>query len=117
MAYGGYSEVYLAFPMTYPINAIKIGETTNARRRACQLRRSVGFDICGYTFDVKGWDKTSRLIVEDYIRGKIFQYLDENSIHYIWRGLDYFFKLPTFAVDYISNHFEEWVKEANSTLD
>ena len=117
MAYGVYSEVYLAFPINKSIRAIKIGETTNARRRAYQLRRSVNFDIdYKYMLDVNGWDKASRLTVENYIRGCIFHYLDENSIQYQWRGLDYFFDLPRFAIDYISKHFEEWVKEANSTL-
>lgn len=113
-----FSEVYLAFPMDKSINAIKIGETTNARRRAYQLRKSVNFDIdLKYMLDVNGWDKDSRLFVEDYIRGCIFHYLDENSIHYHWRGLDYFFDLPRFAIDYISSHFEEWVKEANIALN
>ena len=115
MAYGVYSEIYIALPFSNDVKAIKIGETTNARRRCRQLGRDVGFYVY-HTLDVKGWDKTSRLMVENYLRGCIFQYLDNNSIHYRWVGLDYFYDLPQFAIEYIKSHFKEWVTEANSKL-
>ena len=115
MAYGVYSEVYLAFSIDDP-TAIKIGETTNARRRERQLVNNEGFYI-GWSTEITKPDKKSRLFVENYLRGCIFQYLDENSFDYRWVGMDYFFSLCEEAIDHIEKNFYEWVYEACVRLE
>jgi hypothetical protein len=115
MAYGVYSEVYLAFSVDNP-TAIKIGETTNARRRERQLIRQDPSFYIGYSTEITKFDKGSRLYVENYLRGQIFKYLNNKSIDYRWVGLDYFYSLPQEAIDYIEKHFIQWVYEACQEL-
>ena len=115
MAYGYYSEVYLAFSCDDPF-AIKIGETTNARRRERQLLRQDNAFYIGRSTEIPRYDKGSRLYVENYLRGQIFKYLNEKSVDYKWVGLDYFYSLTQEAIDYIEKHFIDWVFEACQDL-
>lgn len=106
MGYGYYSEVYFAIN-TNEKNYIKIGETTNARRRNNQLD---DYYIV-QTLDVNGLGKNDRLFVESYVRSRINA---TKKVHQI--GLDYFECENENVVNWLAKQFNLWVAEANHLL-
>ena len=112
MAYGSYSEVYYANnsrPNKYYHNKIlvKIGETTNTRRRSAQLTDVSVATWCSLETTACGFDFTARLFVESYLRSKVRKLpgVEVSSIDYFW--------LPDKQTDnYIIQHFTSWVQEA-----
>lgn len=108
MSYGYFSEVYFAISHDVK-NLIKIGETSNARRRQNQLYEE-GFFI-EQVRKVDG-DDSARWFIEDYLRlrieatGKVKRYRK-----------DYFECEDKMTVEWIANHFPLWVEEANRMLN
>lgn len=112
MAYGEYSEVYYANnsrPNTYYHNKIlvKIGETTNVRRRSRQLEDVSIATWCSLEGTVCGYDYCARLFIESYLRAKVRKLpgVEHSSTDYFW--------LPDKATDtLILKNFTIWVQEA-----
>lgn len=108
MSYGVFSEVYFARSATSK-SAIKIGETTNARRRASQLS-SDGYDIVKVA-KVNG-NKAARLFVEGFLRARIYY---SGKVQLIRE--DYFKCDCSATAEQFCELFENWVNEANTILD
>jgi hypothetical protein len=112
MAYGEYSEVYYANntrPNQYYHNKIlvKIGETTNTRRRSNQLTDVSIATWCSLEKTSCGYNHSARLFVESYLRGKVCKLpnVEQSDVDYFW--------LPNKDTDkFIVSHFVEWVQEA-----
>lgn len=108
MSYGVYSEIYLA--KHYKDDTlIKIGETTNARRRNGQLSQN-GYTIT-IVLDVDGGE-TERLFIESFLRARIEA---DGRTHR--SGKDYFQCDCKDTADYFCNHFQSMVKEAETILN
>ena len=107
MSYGVYSEVYFAICDSSDV-LIKIGETTNARRRASQLYRE-GYSIV-HSMGVLG-DEAERLFVESFLRARI-----KASGHARPLRKDYFECDCPDSVWNFRTSFEKWVNEANAVL-
>ena len=110
MAYGKFSEIYLAecWGSGDDNLMIKIGETDNARRRAKQLERDF-YDIT-QTIDVSD-GKAARLFIESYVRMRV---LLTNQVVNI--RTDYF-KCDSIDVKmHIIVNFAKWVNEAENIL-
>jgi hypothetical protein len=108
MSYGIYSEVYFAINIMTE-NLIKIGETTNARRRACQLFKDNYYIVISK--NVKG-DKAARLFVENYLRERI-----EATGKAIRFRRDYFECKNKEIAHWLFGQFEDWVAEAHQLLE
>lgn len=108
MSYGVYSEVYFANHGTIK-NLIKIGETTNARRRANQLCKE-DYQILT-SLDVNGGE-SARLFVESYLRTRIEATGKADRFR-----KDYFECENEDIAYWIFTQFEEWVAEANRILE
>lgn len=106
MGYGYYSEVYFAINVNEK-KYIKIGETTNARRRNYQLD---DYYIV-QTLNVNGLGKDDRLFVESYVRSRINA---TKKVHQV--GLDYFECENENVAHWLSKQFNSWVTEANHLL-
>lgn len=107
MSYGTYSEVYFAIDMTSDVR-IKIGETTNARRRNTQLSRDNYYIV--KTLDVDG-EEAERLFVESFLRARISA---TGQAHQFRK--DYFeCDCPQTAL-MLKAVFDKWVNEANAIL-
>lgn len=102
MAYGCYSEIYIAINVEDK-TFIKIGETTNARRRNRQLKED-GFKV--YESIEVGHGESCRLFIESYLRIK----LESLNIKRIKR--DYFYCKHNTISDFVLNNFEVWVDDA-----
>ena len=107
MAYGYYSEVYYAENLTIK-TCIKIGETTNARRRANQLLQEDY--LITQSLDIGGGEG-ERLFVESFLRMKILKTQKAQRIR-----KDYFDCADVDTVAFIKAHFQEWVEEAIKTM-
>lgn len=107
MSYGVFSEVYLAVNCK-DSTFIKIGETTNARRRNGQLATE-GYFI-KLALDIEGGE-TERLFIESFLRARI-----EASGKAHRYGKDYFQCDSKETADYFYNAFLPMVKEACSIL-
>ena len=108
MGYGTYSEVYFARHLTNH-KLIKIGETSNARRRNNQLIKNESFEILA---DMNiGGDVADRLFVESYLRNKI-----QASKRALRHGLDYFECSSEGDAEWVYSQFYYWVFEANQIL-
>jgi hypothetical protein len=108
MSYGTYSEVYFANHFTTR-NLIKIGETTNARRRANQLRKEDYHIVI--SADVNG-EEAARLFVESYLRTRIEATGKANRFR-----KDYFECENEDVAHWLFTQFQEWVSEANHILE
>ncbi len=108
MSYGVYSEVYFAQHEENPA-MIKIGETTNARRRGRQLEKE-GFIILESTW-VNGDDKCDRRFVESFLRSRI-----ATTGHAAIYKEDYFICDNETTANWIKSEFMHWVEEANRIL-
>lgn len=108
MSYGMFSEVYLATCFSSAVS-IKIGETSNSRRRNSQLYQNDYHII--QVEDVDGGE-SARKFVESYLRVRI-----EATERATRHGLDYFECDNSITADWIKAQFTEWVKEANKLLD
>ena len=106
MGYGYYSEVYFAININNQ-NFIKIGETTNARRRENQLDEY----YIVQTLDVNGMEKRDRLFVESYLRSRVGA-----TERVRQKGLDYFECENENVANWICKEFPHWVEEANYLL-
>lgn len=107
MAYGCYSEVYYAEHLEIR-TAIKIGETTNARRRSNQLLQEDYLIL--QSLDIGGGE-CERLFVESFLRMKILKTQKARRIR-----KDYFNCADLDTVEFIKSHFQEWVMEAIITM-
>lgn len=108
MGYGIYSEVYFATHLVKK-DLIKIGETTNARRRAGQLFKEDY--LIETSMDVHGGE-AARLFVESYLRTRIEATGKASRFR-----KDYFECESENVAHWIFTQFEEWVKEANHILE
>jgi hypothetical protein len=108
MSYETCSEVYFAHHLKMK-NLIKIGETTNARRRAGQLYKE-GYYI-QISANVNG-DEAARLLVESYLRTRIEATGKANRFR-----KDYFECENEDVAHWLFTQFEEWVSEANHILE
>lgn len=107
MSYGVYSEVYFAVSACDDVN-IKIGETTNARRRGSQLAKDDYLIM--RSRDVAGGE-AERLFVESFLRARINASGKATQIR-----KDYFLcDTKDTAVQFL-NLFNNWVDEANAIL-
>jgi hypothetical protein len=97
MAYRYYSEVYFAIDFD-DNKRIKIGETTNARRRDRQL------DVWITKVVEVGGDKCYRLLIESLLREKISRMPRVQQI-----GNDYFYCESKEIALSIQNQFTDWV--------
>lgn len=107
MSYGVYSEVYFAMSVCDDVN-IKIGETTNARRRGSQLAKD-DYMIMGAR-DVAGGE-AERLFVESFLRARINASGKATQIR-----KDYFLCDTKDTAFQFLNLFNNWVDEANAIL-
>lgn len=108
MGYGNYSEVYFANHGILK-SLIKIGETTNARRRAGQLCKD-NYHIL-ISASVNG-DEAARLFVESYLRARI------EATGKVTRFRKDYFECESEDVAYwLFTQFEDWVTEANRMLE
>lgn len=108
MSYGIFSEVYFA-TSTFSKTTIKIGETTNARRRASQLLSQESYRII-LVADVDG-DEAERLFVESFLRARIKA---SGKAHQIRKD---YFECDCYAtVEQFTESFNSWVAEANAIL-
>lgn len=107
MSYGTYSEVYFAIDFDDKRN-IKIGETTNARRRGRQLAEQ-GYTIVK-TLNVNE-SYAARLFVESYVRARI-----EMAGRVTRIRTDYFVCDSEAVSDFLFIKFQEWVTEADRLL-
>ena len=105
MAYGYYSEVYFAVDLNN-YKRIKIGETTNARRRNAQL------DVYITQCIEVGGNHTYRLLIESLLREKIARMPKVTQA-----GTDYFICEDTDTVNFIQNEFENWVKHFQKSIE
>jgi hypothetical protein len=108
MSYGVYSEVYFAVDFSDDTR-IKIGETTNARRRGSQLANE-GYTIVA-TRDVNG-DEVARLFVESFVRARIEATQRVQRI-----GYDHFVCDNKDIKIMLFRKFDEWVTQAQSILN
>ena len=108
MSYGIFSEVYFA-KHEMKKNLIKIGETTNARRRACQLYKEDYLILV--SANVNGGE-SARLFVESYLRTRI-----EATGKAIRFRKDYFKCENEDVAHWLFTQFKEWVTEANHILE
>lgn len=108
MSYGVFSEVYFAISVTSK-TAIKIGETTNARRRASQLYKE-DYHIVQVA-DVNG-DEAERLFVESFLRARIKASGKAQQFR-----KDYFECDCSATAEQFAKLFAGWVAEANAILD
>lgn len=118
MAYGSYSEVYLAIQWSWQSNCplslnydnrgfgIKVGETVNCRQR----QNSLDFKITNWT--EVGGDKEDRLFIESYLRKKISKVTGLNYFN----GTDRFWFRNYKSIQYCQDNFLKWVKEARAIL-
>ena len=107
MSYGVYSEVYFAMSACDDVN-IKIGETTNARRRGSQLAKDDYMIMCAR--DVAGGE-AERLFVESFLRARINASGKATQIR-----KDYFVCDTKDTAFQFLNLFNNWVDEANAIL-
>lgn len=107
MSYGVYSEVYFAICF-YSKVYIKIGETSNSRRRNNQLQKQ-GYYIVK-ACDVEGAE-AERLFVESFLRARISATGRATQF-----GKDYFECDCPETVSAIKASFENWVNEAATIL-
>lgn len=103
MSYGYYSEVYFAINYRSS-NYIKIGETTNARRRANQLFTE---DYLLVDSLEVGGDQAERLFVESFLRMKILKTCKVQQVR-----KDYFVCEDGDTAKFVQTHFQQWVSEA-----
>lgn len=108
MSYGTYSEVYFANHGMMK-SLIKIGETTNARRRAGQLCKE-DYHIL-ISANVNGGE-AARLFVESYLRTRIEATGKASRFR-----KDYFECENEDVAHWLFTQFEEWVAEANHILE
>lgn len=108
MSYSICSEVYFAAHDTMK-NLIKIGETTNARRRASQLCKEDYLILA--SMDVNGTE-AARLFVESYLRTRI----EATGKAKRFRK-DYFECENEEIARWLLFQFDNWVKEANRILE
>ena len=120
MAYGSYSEVYIAIQWSWKSNAplgimtgypkggwgIKVGETTNSRQR----QNSLDFKITNW-IEVGG-NKEDRLFIESYLRKKVSKV---SGMTY-FNGTDRFWFNRYKSIQYCQEHFNQWVGEALEVL-
>jgi hypothetical protein len=104
MSYGYYSEIYFAESVETSVG-IKIGETTNARRRSNKLFQERNYWVTD-SLEVGG-DDARRLFIESYLRLKIAQNYPAQRI-----GKDYFVCRDAETAQAIKRHFREWVIDA-----
>lgn len=104
MSYGYYSEVYFAESLSTSTH-IKIGETTNARRRSNQLFKERNYWITD-SMDIGG-DEAKRLFVESFLRLQIMETYHAQRV-----GKDYFVCSDAETAQAIKMHFREWVLDA-----
>ena len=107
MSYGVYSEVYFAINFDDK-TFIKIGETTNARRRANQLYKE-GYYIIK-SIDIEGTE-AERLFVESYLRAKI---ASNNNVQQYRK--DYFKCESKEMVQMFEDSFDYFVEQALEIL-
>ena len=107
MGYGYYSEIYFAIHLENE-KMMKIGETTNGRRRQNQLNKEDYYIT--RCFDVEGGE-AARLFVESYLRMKL---LKTNRVAQLRK--DYFMCDCLETRKEFQDCFYSWVKEAHEIL-
>lgn len=109
MSYGHYSELYYANGATRDNKIlVKIGESSNSRRRNLQIEPSVAIYSSLQT-TACGYDHSARLFVESYIRTKVQRI---QGVERYKDTLDYFLLPHKQIDDFILQNFTAWVQEA-----